>query len=115
MYNLRFLNKENELNKILKVQKRTKHRISILFTSLWDNNSINLVNELKDKYKEETIGASPLYVVDSFTMPHSFVIYGTTKVPHLVKVQSDKVYSEDYYPVIREKLGLTEKKWLLTK
>ena len=40
----------------------------------------------------------PLYiVVDSFTMPHAFVIFKTTKLPHLVQVQEGRsVESEDY-------------------
>ena len=115
MYNLIFLRKENELNKILKVQRRTKHKMNVLFTSIWDHNSTALVDELIKKYPTSNSAAPPLYVVDSFKMPHSFVIYGTTKVPHLIRLTSDKIQSEDYLPVIKEVLGLRDVKWSLTK
>ena len=39
MFKLKSLWKENDLNKIIKQQKKTKERIHILFTSLWDNRS----------------------------------------------------------------------------
>tara|TARA_R110002020_G_scaffold59341_3_gene161848 strand:+ start:2041 stop:2388 length:348 start_codon:yes stop_codon:yes gene_type:complete len=115
MFNLIFLTKENELNKILKSQRRSRKKINVLFTSLWDQNSIDLVESLKEQYPEEDVTKPPLYVVDSFTMPHSYVIYGTTKVPHLVRLNMDKVHSEDYLPVIKETLGLLPRKWSLTR
>ena len=115
MFNLIFLNKENELNKLLKAQRRSRQKINVLFTSLWDKNSSELVEGLKAKYPVEDETKAPLYVVDSFTMPHSYVIYGTTKVPHLVRLNADKVLSEDYLPVIKETLGLLPRKWSLTR
>ena len=95
MFKLHFLKKENDLNKLIKKQKRDRNKINILFTSLWDNHCQGLVEKLKDKYAEADYG-EPLYIVDSFNMPHSFVIYNTTKLPHLVKLKREKMESEDY-------------------
>ena len=50
MFKLNFLKKENDLNKIIKQQKRDKTPINILFTSLWDERSQTLVDKLQEKY-----------------------------------------------------------------
>ena len=94
MFNLKFLTKENDLNKLLKNTKKIKKNISILFISLWDDYSTTLVEKLKKKYNEGK--GESLYIVDSFQMPHSFVIFNTTKVPHLIQMRAAEVISEDY-------------------
>ena len=101
MYKPVFLRTENQLNKILKTQKKTGDKVSVLFTSLWDKHSEKLVNDLQ-KWK----GHTPLYVVDSFTMPHAFVIFKTSKVPHLVTMKRGTVESEDYLSMIYRSLGV---------
>ena len=102
-YSLEFLRKENDLNKILSQQKVSKSNMSILFVSDWDDWCSGLVEELKSKYGENEDGEK-LYVVNSFDMPHSFVIYGSTKVPHLVRLKKGKVRSEFYLPNIYKQL-----------
>lgn len=102
-YSLQFLKKENDLNKILSQQKVNKYNMSILFVSDWDDWCLDLVEELKNKYGEDEDGEK-LYVVNSFDMPHSFVIYGSTKVPHLVRLKKGKVRSEFYLPNIYKQL-----------
>ena len=102
-YSLQFLRKENDLNKILSQQKVNKQNMSSLFISEWDDWCSGLVEELKNKYGEDEDGEK-LYVVNSFDMPHSFVIYGSTKVPHLVRLKKGKVRSEFYLPNIYKQL-----------
>lgn len=106
MYKLNFLKKENNLNKVIGQQKRSKSNLSILFVSLWDKPSINLVEKLKAKYEDSEEGED-LYIVNSFAMPHSFVIYNTTKLPHLVRLKRNVVVSKDYYPIVLHSLGIT--------
>jgi hypothetical protein len=53
MFKLNFLSKENDLNKVLRNQKRDKNTINLLFVSLWDKPSENLIEKLKDKYKDD--------------------------------------------------------------
>ena len=106
MFKLHFLKKENDLNKIIRKQKRDRNKINILFTSLWDDLSQEVVEKLKMKYSEAEEG-DPLYIVDSFHMPHSFVIYNTTKLPHLIKLKRDRVESEDYLSHVMKLLKLT--------
>ena len=106
MFKLNFLKKENDLNKIIKQQKRERTPINILFTSLWDDHSQSLVDKLKDKYGAREHG-QPLYIVDSFHMPHSFVIYNTTKLPHLVRLSKKGVQSEDYLSIVEKALKVT--------
>ena len=103
MYQLRFLQKENDLNKIIKNHKRDTRPINILFVSLWDDHCVALVEKLNEMYGSNNRG-EPLYIVDSFHMPHSFVIYETTKLPHLVKLRKEKVISNDYLPLVMKKL-----------
>jgi|TARA_R110002020_G_scaffold106771_2_gene248299 hypothetical protein len=103
MFKLNFLKKENDLNKLIKKQKRDRGRINILFTSLWDQHSQTLVEKLKEQYGSSEKG-EPLYIVDSFHMPHSFVIYKTSKLPHLVRVKRDRVESEDYLSMVMKQL-----------
>ena len=103
MYKLHFLEKENDLNKIIRTHKKNQDSFSVLFISLWDNYCGSLVDKLKQTYGDAKDG-KPLYVVDSFNMPHSFVIYNTTKVPHLVDLSDKGIYSEDYIPMIHKRL-----------
>jgi hypothetical protein len=109
MYNLQFLSKENDLNKIIKAYKKDKKSINILFVSLWDEWCQELVEKLKEKYADNDRG-QPLYIVDSFYMPHSFVIYNTSKLPHLVHLNHKGVHSEDYLPMIYNTLMPKKKK-----
>ena len=106
MFKLNFLKKENDLNKIIKQQKRERYPINILFTSLWDKHSQELVGKLKEEYGEIEKG-QPLYIVDSFHMPHSFVIYNTTKLPHLVRLSRKGLQSEDYLSMVEKALKVT--------
>jgi|TARA_R110002072_G_scaffold52110_3_gene139255 hypothetical protein len=106
MFKLNFLKKENDLNKILRQQRRERNAINILFTSLWDKHSEATVSKLKEKYSDQEYG-QPLYIVDSFHMPHSFVIYNTTKLPHLVRLSNKGIQSEDYLSMIERSLKIT--------
>jgi len=100
------LEKENDLNKILRVQKSKGNNIHILFHSLWDKNSMKLVDLLNSKCKKSTKYSEPVYGVDSFNMPHSFVIFNTSLAPALVSVERGKVIVEDYLASIYKKLRL---------
>ena len=105
MYKLHFLKKENDLNKIIRTYKKDRYPISILFVSLWDKHSNVLLSKLKEKYKDTERG-QPLYIVDSFRMPHSFVIYNTTKLPHLVSLTKKGIHSEDYLSMVMKNLKI---------
>jgi len=101
------LKKENDLNKILKRQKATGEALHILFTSLWDDYSCNLAEKVMSMYVNKEGGRkTPMYVVDSFNMPHSFVIFKTTKLPALVSLYGQRVVVEDYLPRIYKKLKI---------
>ena len=50
MFKVTFLSKENDLNKILRNQKRSRETINILFTSLWDKYSSELLEKIREKY-----------------------------------------------------------------
>ena len=106
MYKLNFLNKENDLNKVIKRFKRDSQPVNILFISLWDEYCSGVVDKLKEKYKDSKKGEI-LYIVDSFRMPHSFVIFKTTKIPHLIQMRYDHTASEDYLPHILKTLKLS--------
>jgi hypothetical protein len=108
MYSPIFLKTENELNKIIKRQKKTKQDLGILYVSLWDAHSKTLVDDIKQKlsHPDPNKRAKPLFIVDSFTMPHAFVIFKTTKLPHLVLLKRGGVESEDYLSKIYHELGL---------
>jgi len=108
MYAPVFVRTENQLNKILRNQKKTKQDMGVLFVSLWDDHSKELVKKVR---KMKTNGSEsgktkPLYVVNSFMMPHAFVIFKTTKVPHLVQFKKGSVESEDYLTMVYKELGL---------
>ena len=102
MYAPVFIKTENQLNKVLKHQKKTKQDLGVLFVSLWDTHSEELVKLLREKNVQR---GKPLYVVNSFTMPHAFVIFKTQKVPHLVQFKRGSVESEDYLSMIYKELG----------
>ena len=104
-FSLHFLEKENDLNKVLRSQKKNKNLAYILFLSLWDEWSSALVGKLKDKYTSNTEG-TPVYIVDSFKMPHAFVIFKSSKLPHLVKLNKDKTFSVDYLPDVYRSLSI---------
>jgi hypothetical protein len=104
--NIVFLNKENQINKVLKEQKKEKSSIKILFTSLWDPWSKELL-AVYDMHKYTGRNELPftLYVVDSFNMPHSFVIFKIRNTPALVSIDEDSIGVETYLPFIYTELG----------
>ena len=104
MYSPVFLTTENQLNKVLKQQKKFKIPMGVMFISLWDKPSQRLVRRLKSSLTSKE--GKPLYIVDSYTMPHAFVIFKTTKLPHLVQFNKVGMVSEDYLPKVYEELGL---------
>ena len=102
-----FLKTENELNKVLRKQKQTRHQLGVLFVSLWDKCSQDIVEEIKKKPVNPQARTKPLYIVDSYTMPHAFVIFKTTKLPHLVQFKKNRaIESEDYLSKVYHELGL---------
>ena len=110
MYSPIFLTTENQLNKLLKKQKKYKLSMAILFISLWDEQSTKLVELIKRRKAlsamTEHDTSVPLYVANSFLMPHSFVIFKSFRVPHFVNLFKDSVRSEGHLPKIYEELGL---------
>ena len=104
-YTIKPLKKENDLNKILKTQRNTQEDVHILFLSLWDEHCELLKERLTAKYGKSERGQS-VYLVDSFNMPHSFVIFNSLKAPSLVSVVRGKVTKEDYLPRIYKKFSL---------
>ena len=103
-YNIVSLKKENDLNKVLKNQKYSGEDLHILFLSLWDKWSTSLEEKIKKKWPQGIKKGQTVYTVDSYNMPHSFVIFNTTKVPSLVSLVRGKVLVEDYLPRIYKKL-----------
>jgi len=98
--NVIFLNKENQINKVIRDQKKLGNTTRILFVSLWDDWCATLVDSLEDY-----VDHLPLYVINTFTMPHAFVIHNVTKTPTLVTLLRDKYLKEDYLPDIYNELG----------
>jgi len=98
--NLIYLTRENQINKVLKDQKKDKAKVRILYLSEWDEIS-QYLNARLGNYE-----GPPLFVVDSFNMPHSFVIFKVTETPTLVTLDTNKVDVESYTPRIYKLLGL---------
>jgi len=105
-YKLVTLTKENDLNRELRKQKRERGELNILFVSPWDKYSTTLVKKLHKRYKNSSASADPLYIVDSYNMPHSFVIFKSTVLPQLVTIKRNRVISEDYLPMVYDALDL---------
>jgi hypothetical protein len=103
MYYPVYLKSENELKKVLKNQRKSRREIGILFISLWDKRSQSLLEDLKTVENRRGL---PLYVVDSFKMPHAFVIFSSTRLPHLIQFTKLGMESEFYLSRIYNELGL---------
>jgi len=104
-YNIVSLTKENDLNKVLRNQKSSGEDLHILFLSLWDKWSVSLEEKIRKRFPKVGRGQT-VYTVDSYNMPHSFVIFNTSKVPSLVSLVRGKVLVEDYLPRIYRKFKL---------
>ena len=79
---MKLLAKENEINKLIKDQKIRGNREYILFISLWDVVSSNLMKALEKKSPSLSLN-----VVNSFEAPHSFVIWNIKRTPSLVMLE----------------------------
>ena len=99
-YKLVNLYKENDLNRELRKQKREKGELCILFVSHWDKYSKTLLKKLEKRNKFARPEAKPLYVVDNYNMPHSFIIFNSSVVPQLVTIRKHRVLSEDSLPML---------------
>lgn len=101
------LTKENEINKLIRSQKKTGQKTYVLFTSQWDDHCTNILKAIERKCKSKTLPSSiPLFVINSFDAPHSFVIYDVKKAPTLVILDGNDVFKEEYTPNIWHKLGV---------
>ena len=98
--NVKFVSVETRLNKILKDQRKARSTIRILFVSLWDKWANLLVDSLESNDSD-----IPIYVVNSFMMPHAFMIFKVTKSPSLVTLLKDRYIKEDSLPEIYNELG----------
>lgn len=111
MFTLIELTKEHDINKVVRqVKNNYTHPITMLFTSLWDEPSTKLLEKLSNTYEanewNSASNSEPLYVVNSFDTPHSFVIFDTTKVPTLININEEGVLKMDYLPHIYKFLGI---------
>ena len=108
-HSLVYLENENDLNKILKAQRKIGEEISILYVSLWDNVCQKLVNKLERRYGKTSYEgpSTPLYIVNSLTMPHAFVIFKTSIVPHLITIGRNSLTVEDYLPHVYHRLSIS--------
>jgi len=97
-YRLIKLEKENDLNRELRKQKKERGELALLFISPWDKYCNALMEKLEKKYSNAPDTAKPLYVIDNYNMPHSFVIFNSTMLPQYVNIRKSKVFSEDYLP-----------------
>jgi hypothetical protein len=91
----------SDLNRILKDQKKLKDKVNILYVSLWDSCSTDLVSKL-ESYEDST---KTLYVVDTFNTPHGTGIFGINKLPAFISLK-DRVKVEDYLPNVHRLLGV---------
>ena len=105
-YKLIKLTKENDLNRELRKQKRDRGEISILFISLWDQYCTTIVEKLEKRYSNPGPHAKPLFVVDSYNMPHSFVIFNSSMLPQLVTIKRSKVLTQDHLSMVYKDLGI---------
>lgn len=100
MFNVSYISKENELNKILKQQKSSQETINILFVSPWDNTSKILLEKIENELSGLDKGnGEKLFIVNSYDTPHSFVIFNTSQVPQLVMLNPSKKTRREYLPV----------------
>ena len=104
-YKTVFVSKENDVNKILRDQRRNKTKIKILLTSIWERQN-DICLDLREKLAEKEDNKVPLFVLDSYSVPHSFVIFKVTKVPTLVTLNREKIFVQDYVPTIYKELGI---------
>jgi len=105
-YKLIKLTRENDLNRELRSQKRDRGEIAILFISLWDDYCSKIVEKLEKKYCNPRPNARPLYIVDSYHMPHSFVIFKSTMLPQLVTLKKSRVNTQDHLSMVYKDLGI---------
>jgi len=98
--NVIFLDKENQINRVIREQRKSGNKVRLLFVSLWDKCSTLLVDSLENY--DDTV---PIYVANSFTMPHAFVIHHVIKSPSLVTLLRDRYVKEDYLSNIYKELG----------
>ena len=96
--NVTYIENNSELNKLRKTQKKTKERTLLLFVSLWDKASENLLKNIEKSKKRKNV-----YVVNTFDVPHSTSIFKINKLPALVHLK-DKTSVEDYLPHIYDRL-----------
>lgn len=103
-YKIVKLTKENDLNRELRKQKKERGEIAILFISLWDDYCSKLVTKLEKATPNPN--AKTLFVVDSYNMPHSFVIFKSSMLPQLVTIKKSKVVTQDHLSMVYKELGV---------
>ena len=111
-FHLDFLSRESDINKVLSSVSEEKtmksyrnNSVNFLFVSTWDKWCDLLLDKLRDKYTSDE-GKRTVYIINSFDMPHSFMIFNTKITPTFVKMGERKITSIDRLPNIYSELGL---------
>ncbi len=112
MFDVITLERENDLNKTIRSHRQAKEPFGVLYYSLWDEYSLELVREVYNKNCGAFDDDIKLYLVDTFNMPHSTIIFkdnkgdNISKLPALVIVDDMGIQVVDYLPHIYENLAL---------
>ena len=102
---IEYLTRENEINKVLRNQRKNKETIKILFHSpLWDDLSYNIAESAKNS--DLALSDDKIYLIDTFDMPHAYCIFKLRKTPALVTIDDGGVGIVDYPPFIIKGLGI---------
>ena len=96
---LNLIQTKTEFQKLIRKQRQTGSKIKILYISLWDKISKDLMRSISSN-----LGEGELYVVNTFDTPDVTRNFGITRVPALVTVRGQKkeyrVRVEDYPAMI---------------
>lgn len=88
--------KESVINTLLK-NKKSKD-FTILYHSMWDENSKKIVRLSEEWAKVEDLDDTVLYTVSSWDLPHAFMAFRVTKTPTLVRCVKGRIRLMDYNP-----------------
>ena len=88
--------REGVINSLVK--NKRKEDFTLFYYSLWDDRSDKVNNAMTEWVDKNPNSSEVVHTVNSWDLPHSFMVFSVTTVPALVTCRKGRIRVETYFP-----------------
>ena len=79
-------------------KNKRKEDFTLFYYSLWDDRSNKVNNAMTEWVDKNPNSSEVVHTVNSWDLPHSFMVFSVTTVPALVTCRKGRIRVETYFP-----------------